>query len=398
LLNKADLKVTGLHQSIYNRSCKEVHTMAKNQILLLEIIFLFLIQVGCISGFSVPAEVERLTENGYQDVFPKIVIDNAGKVAVFWLSLEMRTPIIKGRFLSTSGWSKEQEFGACVGHWDVTSSPKGGFLLVRTHWGDLYATELMVGGSGKQSLISSGMISSPSVLTTGDKAYIIWQRKISEENTVIEGATYRSNNWSSPIQILTIAAQPIIHSFILGIGDTLLLVAVLKEDKGSGIYWARLSEELQIKAPLTKLRDLSVDYPNVEGTTAPNGSFWLAWEDGAEGEEQIYVSSSPDGASWSQPEMISPGGNRNLGPAIAADQGVYVIWTSFDQDAEEQYGRLQGQWRQLGMAGWQEIKGLSREGRPVLGRDVAIAIGQGRIWLTWEWKEEIYVLLLTNKN
>lgn len=336
--------------------------------------------------------IEKLTDNDYQDSAPQIAIDSTGTIAVLWLSLEMRTPVIKGRFLSPDGWSEEQELGTCVGHWDVALGPRGGFLLIRSHWGNLYARELMVGG--KEQQISSGTISSPSILVTNSRACIIWQRKISEGVNAIEGAIYRGGDCSDPIQILTTEPR-IVRPFMLGAGDELLLVVVLERDRGSGIWLARLSQELQLVTPLTKLRDLSTeDCSNAEGAITTDGSFGLAWEEGAKGEEQIYVSSSSDGEVWSEPERISIIGERNLDPAIAIDEDViYVIWTCFDQGGgeSEQYGRIRGRWRQLGAEGWQEIEGLYQEGVPILGRDAAIAAGQDRLWLTWEWWKEVYV-------
>ncbi|MCK4411024.1 hypothetical protein KAV67_01950 [Candidatus Bipolaricaulota bacterium] len=355
----------------------------------------FRLNATLLSDNSWDYAIKRLTDNSYQDSAPQIAMDNSGTVAVLWLSLEMRTPVIKGRFLSTDGWSEEQELGACVGHWDITLGPRGGFLLVRSHWGNLYARELMLGGKEKQ--ISSGMISSPSILVTNSRACIIWQRKISERVNAIEGAIYRDSDWSDPIQILT-TEQRIVRSLMLSAGDELLLVVVLGRDGGSSICLARLSQGLHLVIPLTKLRDLSTqDYPNAEGAITADGSPWLAWEEGAKGEEQIYVSSCSDGKVWSEPERISIIGERNLDPAIAVDEDViYVIWTSFDQKGGEgkQYGRIRGRWHELGAEGWQEIEGLYQEGVPILGRDAAIAAGGDRVWLAWECEEEIYMLQL----
>ena len=334
--------------------------------------------------------IERLTSNSYQDGSPQIALDSVGTVVVLWLSLEMRTPVIKGRLLSANGWSEEQDFGPCVGHWNIAPSPGGaGFLLARSHWGNLYARPLR---GGKEKLVSTGMISSPSILSANDGAYVIWQRKISEGVSTIEGSIYRDGNWSEPIQILT-TDQRIVRSFMLAGENELLLVAVLERDGSSSIWLARLSEEMRLVNPLTKLRDLSLNDPHVKGATASDGSFWLAWDEGAKGAEQIYISSSSDGEVWSEAERISLIGERNLDPAIAMDQNaVYVTWTSFDQRGGE-YGWIRGRWHRIGADGWQEIEGLYQD-TPILGRDTTIAAGQGRLWLAWEWEKEIYVLEL----
>lgn len=348
---------------------------------------------------SAQLEVERLTSNDYQDISPRIAVESGGTVAVLWTSLEMRTPVIKGRFLTVEGWSKEKELGACVGEWDIASRPGDGFLLARTHWGNLYVRELLEGKG--DHLVSSGMISSPSILTPGGvqtgaatagEAYTIWQRKTSEGVNAIQGAILRAGNWTDPIEILTMEKR-ISRSFLLDGGDRLLLAFVLERDGGSSIYLAELSQELRLANPLRKLRDLGVNYPNLEGGTAADGSFWLAWDGGIREGEQIYVSSSVDGRAWSKPERISMIGARNIDPAIAVDQDfVFVSWVSFDQGGGEtdQYGRIRGRWHQVGGNTWRTIEGLYQEENPVLGRDAAVTAGLDRLYLAWEWKGEIY--------
>lgn len=340
-------------------------------------------------------EIERLTNNGYQDSSPQIAIDNVGTVAVLWLSLEMRTPVIKGRFLSRAGSSGEQELGACVGHWDVSPRPKGGFLLVKSHWGNLYARELTEGGKKKEQHISSGMISSP-ILVANDRIYILWLRKMSAGVNAVEGAIYDEGNRLDPILIIT-TKQRIIRAFMLGASDELLLVVALEENGGSSIYVARLTGELALKGPLTQLVDLRSSYPNVEGIRSSDGDFWLAWDEGAKGGEQIYVSSSSNGEVWSEPERISIVGERNINPAIVADQDViYVIWTSFARRGGdgEQYGEIKGRWHRIGTESWREILGLYQKGSPILGREAAIDTSGGQLWLAWEWEGEIYVTTL----
>lgn len=330
--------------------------------------------------------VERLTNNDYNEVGPKILMAEDGPIAVFWLSLEMMTPFVVERHLSAGSWSVEARLASCVGDWDVTAT-RDGFLLVRSDWGNVFVDDLQ--SEKRWELTTEGGAGSPVIISTGTRAYALWQRRLAEGSFVVERAIYRGGDWSASTEVLAVDHRAE-RLLLLGKENGLLLVI----ETDSGIYTARLSEELRLEGALLEMHSSSAGLSHIAGAVTPDGIYWLAWAEGLSGEEQVYGSSSSNGDSWSEPRQVSLEGKQNIRPAIAADQHyLYLVWSSSNGGGGE-YGQLKGRRLQIGGADWRKIKELY-EGTPLIyGRDIAVTSSQEQVWLVWEWDEEIYALRL----
>lgn len=338
--------------------------------------------------------IERLTDTPaliFKEGSPEVVIAKDGTVSVLWLSVATKTPFIFGRYLAEEGWSAAEMLASCVGSWDVAPGPEGGFLLARSDWGNIYVDEPW--DSGSWVLSFTGRAERPAITSTDTGVYTIWQRKIPEGSFVVEGAIYRESNWSTPVRSLTPEYRAT-RLFILGNkpGNLLLII-----EMGNGIYVAKLSDELQLETPLIRIHSSPTEILYATGTTAQDGAYWLTWAEGSSGEGQIYVASSSDGETWSEPQRISIEGERNLYPAITADRGyLYIVWTSFVQGGSGVYGQIKGRKHPVGEAeaGWQKIEELYQT--PILGEDASIVARYGEVWLAWEQNWDIYALRLYN--
>jgi len=344
--------------------------------------------------------ITRLTDTKFPETGPKVNIDKDGKVGVFWSFRGTMTPLVIGRYLvdEEEGWSRPERLASFVGSWDVAPSPdpEGGFLLIRSDWGNIFVSDLQDGR--EWVLTSEGGAGSPSITTVRARAYALWDRKISKGSFVIEGAIYQDGNWSAPIRILALPSghRPT-RLFILGreLADPLLVIEVKEIGEGkAAIHIARISDELRLETPLTEIYSSSIDFLSTGGVTGPDGAYWLTWAEGAPGKEQVYVVHI-EGELWFEPQQISTEGERNISPVITADQEhVYIVWTSFSEMGEgKEYGRIIG--KKCSSEGiWKKIEELYQES--AFGRSPSIAADQEKIWLSWEWEGEIYALRLCN--
>lgn len=109
-------------------------------------------------------DIARLTETGFLETEPKVVIDKNGRVGVFWSFRGTITPLVIGRYLveEEGRWTGPERVASFVGSWDVAPSPDpgGGFLLIRSDWGNILVSDLRNGkGQG---------------MDTHFRGYVVW--------------------------------------------------------------------------------------------------------------------------------------------------------------------------------------------------------------------------------
>ena len=323
----------------------------------------------------------RLTDNAYSDVSPKIVIDYSGKPAVFWLSLEMRTPMIKGRFYGHSGWFETQDFGPCVGRWDVAPCPNEGFLIARTHWGRLHLEGL---NSAPPWTWSGGMgqVGRLALSSEPNRWYLVWSAKRNAKY-VVQGM---SDDIEAPLALAEVDA-PIVALETLPLPEYLLLFLTVRREAGTALWVQPMDRSLHpIRSPECEF-SFHVGDPWVSAVRNAEGEAWLVWQDGVGGLRGIYVSSSSDGLIWSGAERVSPLDRDCAQPAITADKEgrIFLIWTECEsQDLRGVYWSPETlQWRPLSFLEEYGIK----------GEEASLAVDDGKLWLSLERKGEIYVAM-----
>jgi len=332
-------------------------------------------------GEAILQSLTRLTDNTYLDVSPKIVIDCSGRPAVFWLSLEMRTPVINGRFYDGDGWSEVRDFGACVGHWDAVAYPSGGFLIARTHWGRLYLKGLnsaqpwtWYGGLGQAGRLA--LSSDP------NGWYLIWSAKRNAKY-LVQGM---SDDLEAPLALAEFDA-PIVALEVLPLPEYLLIFLTVYQEGRTALWVQPADRSLHpIQSPECEFLFRTVD-PWVSAVRDANGEIWLVWQDGVGETRGIYVSSSPNGLTWSSPKRVSPWDLDCAQPVIATDgEGrIFIVWTEFELQ------NLRGVYWSPEALQWQPLSFLEEYG--IKGEEASLAVDDGKLWLAWERKEEIYVAM-----
>jgi len=332
-------------------------------------------------GGTILQFLTRLTDNTYPDVSPKIVMDYSGKPAVFWLSLEMRTPVINGRFYGGNGWSEVQDFGACVGHWDAAAYPSEGFLIARTHWGRLYLEGL---NSGRPWTWSGGMgeVGRLALSSTPNRWYLVWSVKRNAKYLVQGmfddiGDSLALAEFDAPIAALETLALP----------EYLLLFLTVHQESGTALWVQPMDRSLHpIRSPECEF-SFHADDPWVSAVRDAEGEIWLVWQDGVGEMRGIYVSSSLNGLTWSIPERVSPSDLDCAQPAIATDgEGrIFLVWTEYESQD------LRGVYWSPETLQWQPLSFLEEHG--IKGEEASLAVDVGKLWLAWERGWEIYVAM-----
>jgi hypothetical protein len=86
---------------------------------------------------------------------------------------------------------------------------------------------------------------------------------------------------------------------------------------------------------------------------APSGEAWVAWHDGRNGRNDIFVARSPDGGmTWGEPQRLdadSPGTAESRSPQLAVSPDgtvVAVVWEDDRSGLDAVYGRVfsRGRW------------------------------------------------------
>ena len=326
----------------------------------------------------------KLTNNTYPDVNPKVARDVLGRAAIFWLSIKMRTPVIKGRFYIDGSWTKERDLGLCVGHWDVSASPKGGFLLARSHWGELHLEYLNLDKIWTWSK-RPGLAGRIALCTSSNRSYLVWSER-SNGRYRVRGAFGAFNDFRGPLTVAEFNA-PIASLHLLPLVDHLLLFVTVRQSPGTALWVQPLDLSLHPIGNSERAFVFQTDNPRVSVTSDAEGRAWLVWQDKVGGIGIIYVSSSSDGLAWSFPERISPIGINCAQPAIVGDERVFVVWTEGDTQL------LRGAFWSPSTLQWESLSFLKKS--DMKGQGASLAVEDGKLWLTWERKEEIYVAMFS---
>lgn len=337
--------------------------------------------------------IERLTNNDYEEINPKIIIEKNGKIWVFWLSLASRTTQILYKYFGGEKWFTPEKTYECIGNWNVIADPMEGFWLTRSSWGTVYVDYFKEQNQTKEWLISSGRLGDPSITVFDKSAYLAWNKIISEEESGIEASIYTDGSWLEPSLIFTTLGK-VRKPFILGREkEKLLLIAQVKKDDDWDIYVGKLTKDFPSKISLERISFSFEDEINPEGTVSEKGIYYLTWESGKENEENIYLSFSKDEKMWSKPVILSTSGKRNIHPTISSYQDeIYVVWQSLDEKMNKWVikGKHYGKKKWCGKGGWEEIKALS-EFEPIYGENPSISLKDGKLFIVWDKEGEIYI-------